>query len=495
MSTSSPFEIPEILRQIGTQITLWECRPHEFPARFFFRPKDLLSCCLVSSFWRKTLLPVLWQCYDESAMSWVPRYVLDRHSRYFVQYEGAIVTPEDRAKTVLPCTNLRVMTFHVSHGVSSQQESEQSSRSHFGPVDSNPGLKSLTLLGTWRAPATLTRLDISHCSNLSELYLHYFQSLPEDFDRLFVPDVAKQLAHLGLVNVRGRYDPSFLTKAFFPNVVQLIIYVGTMMTPPLEELVPLCPNLEKLIVSVESEYRLDRLTKLLKESRIQLKSLHLLTVWIQEREIDMESNELSDSDSFTEPEDYGTAELIRNADRLRELTINVNNLGITQAVVRHHRATLEMLCISVVASEDDVDNYDEEEYNRGQPKAAAQRASFLMELLTCFSRLKVLKFCDTKNTMDLAGVIAFLTAQPWEANSLESLELSEVLGSAPPQSSFRVDENHLWEVQEKPTQLPNMNVTLDAALLTHLFHHVSLRSRVPRLREILLGSACYVKTQ
>jgi len=493
MPPRNPLEIPGILALIGAQITLFECRPHFFEG-YFFRPKDLLSCCLVSYFWHRTLLPVLWRCYNEDEMSWVPRSVLDQYSQYYVYYQDVMITC---AKTVLPCRNLRIMTLHVDPQLNKQQESGQSSVSPFGLVDSNPGLTSLTLFGTWRMSATLTSFDISHCSNLCKLWLCSFQSQPQDFGRLFVPEVTKRLTHLSLVSIHGRCDPSFLRTVCFPSMVQLYIDIGDAIQPGLEELVAFCPRLERLIVRAHTRCRLDRLTKLLQENRIRLKSLHLLSSWIQDSKIDETNNDPNDDNATSAPEDYGVTELIRNCDGLCELTINASNLGIAQAVVRHHRATLEQFSVTVVATEEDLINYSEEEYNHGQARAAAQRASFLIELLTCFPRLKILKFWDTKNMIDGASMIALLTAQPWESNSLESLELSEALGFAPAPAhrSFRVDENHLWEVRERQTQSRMINDPLEATLLAHLFQHVSLTSRAPRLKEILLGSARYIKTQ
>ncbi|GJJ73314.1 hypothetical protein EMPS_05672 [Entomortierella parvispora] len=209
--------------------------------------------------------------------------------------------------------------------------------------------------------------------------------------------------------------------------------------PPLEGLVAFCPKLESLIVSADAWYRLDRLTKVLHDNQIRIKALQFKSSWIHDKthegsdddDDDDNNSNSSGDDADSAAEDYGAAELVRSCGELRLLDLRVDDLEESaRGAVRYHQATLEQFGITIQATEeDDVDNYDKEEFYSAQAEASTVRAIFLREMMTRFPRLSILRFLDTKNVVGEDGLIAVLTSRPWDTNFLECLVLA-VSGSA-----------------------------------------------------------------
>lgn len=79
MEKPSPLDIPEILSLIASFVPIWEVK---FRLYVKFIPHDLLSCTLVSTTWRRVMLPHLWAVYSSEKMR-IPIEVLALNSPLF----------------------------------------------------------------------------------------------------------------------------------------------------------------------------------------------------------------------------------------------------------------------------------------------------------------------------------------------------------------------------------------------------------------------------
>ncbi|KAG0332160.1 hypothetical protein BG000_010277 [Podila horticola] len=73
----------EIMSLIASFVPVWERSGNDFK----FRPRHLLSCTLVSKFWRTVMLPHVWTVYSTEQMSKIPVDVLIKNSIYFQYFE------------------------------------------------------------------------------------------------------------------------------------------------------------------------------------------------------------------------------------------------------------------------------------------------------------------------------------------------------------------------------------------------------------------------
>ncbi|KAI8347446.1 hypothetical protein B0O80DRAFT_215333 [Mortierella sp. GBAus27b] len=95
----------EILEAIGSHIPLVEKVPGTL-ARYEFRPRAMMNCCLVSKFWRQVLMPILWRVHDTQLMKDVPKAVLTTYSHH-----ARVLTLWNRTGTRPPIyTQLRHLT-------------------------------------------------------------------------------------------------------------------------------------------------------------------------------------------------------------------------------------------------------------------------------------------------------------------------------------------------------------------------------------------------
>ncbi|KAF9315005.1 hypothetical protein BG003_003552 [Podila horticola] len=79
----SPLIMSEIMSLIASFVPVWERSGKDFK----FRPRHLLSCTLVSKFWRTVMLPHVWTVYSTEQMSKIPIDVLIKNSIYFQYFE------------------------------------------------------------------------------------------------------------------------------------------------------------------------------------------------------------------------------------------------------------------------------------------------------------------------------------------------------------------------------------------------------------------------
>lgn len=67
MEKENPLDIPEIHSLIASFLPIWEEGAFGKP-KSKLTPRHLLSCTLVSRFWRRVLLPHLWALYSPELM-------------------------------------------------------------------------------------------------------------------------------------------------------------------------------------------------------------------------------------------------------------------------------------------------------------------------------------------------------------------------------------------------------------------------------------------
>lgn len=77
MTKPSPLDLPEILSHMASFVQLWKWNQND---TLIFKPRNLLSCALVSKFWRKVVLPHLWKVYSAEYMGKVPIDVVIKNS-------------------------------------------------------------------------------------------------------------------------------------------------------------------------------------------------------------------------------------------------------------------------------------------------------------------------------------------------------------------------------------------------------------------------------
>ncbi|KAF9359870.1 hypothetical protein BGX34_008100 [Mortierella sp. NVP85] len=125
-------DIPEILAMVGKYVPLWESTG-PYGRDYAFKPRDMLSCTLVSRHFRTIMLPILWYTFDESAMSAVPTDIIRKYTPFFRMHFGygaRIDYPIDNRPL---CTQLvRLSTITILY-----------EGYHAEFIKSNPGLKAL----------------------------------------------------------------------------------------------------------------------------------------------------------------------------------------------------------------------------------------------------------------------------------------------------------------------------------------------------------------
>lgn len=111
MGKQSPLDIPEILSLIASFVPLWEgsfADIHFIFLRLKFKPRQLISCALVSKSWRRAALPRLWAVYSARHMMRIPTEVLAQNSPYFRHFYQNRISPVPQSLwPVLRCTALR----------------------------------------------------------------------------------------------------------------------------------------------------------------------------------------------------------------------------------------------------------------------------------------------------------------------------------------------------------------------------------------------------
>jgi hypothetical protein len=131
----NPLDISEILAMVGKYVPLWE-PTGPFGYYSAFKPRDMLSCTLVSRHFRTIMLPILWYTFDEGAMAAVPTDIIRKYTPYFRMHFG-YGTWKDYPIDNLPlCTQLvRLSTGTILYN-----------DRHAEFIKSNPGLKTLAVL-------------------------------------------------------------------------------------------------------------------------------------------------------------------------------------------------------------------------------------------------------------------------------------------------------------------------------------------------------------
>lgn len=192
MSTD-PFDIPEILANVGHFLPLWVTQDPRPGIRtsIRFEPRNLLNCTLVSKLWHQTLTPILWYAYFSIHMGdnadstdrhntpnhnnvvitarnkggSVPPEVVSRNSIHFRIFEAAGNSPGP-----FYCTRLVKVSFlkefygRTKMGVENQR----------ALVRANPGLKELYWCGAHGSYERLVEEDFGRLKGFRVLRLSHW---------------------------------------------------------------------------------------------------------------------------------------------------------------------------------------------------------------------------------------------------------------------------------------------------------------------------------
>ncbi|KAF9360477.1 hypothetical protein BGX26_009167 [Mortierella sp. AD094] len=243
-----------------------------------FTPKTLLSCCLVSKFWRDVLLPFVWRVHDTVPMDRAPMEVFARHKDlvrfyYFVStwnrygakpmdpplytqlYEMTVdfaLSPQSVAKLLVASKELRkvsVRNVRLASALVPQRvlDEEEGAESVASSEAKGLVVSPFGDLGTTLQELALGSMEV----NTNELW------------RLLSP-VSGNLRSLSLKNLYGTLDDIPLEGLMFPRVTRLTICIDVRLRYRLEEMIGRCPMLEHLELSgMDTDYPLDALVHIL----------------------------------------------------------------------------------------------------------------------------------------------------------------------------------------------------------------------------------------
>ncbi|KAG0223296.1 hypothetical protein BGX31_008583, partial [Mortierella sp. GBA43] len=224
-----PLNLPEILFQVGTYITIWDLDPK---CGYLFRPRDMLSCIQVSRHFRDTLLPILWYIFDEEAMHTVPLDIIRKYTPYFRVHLNYGYRLDYATRAREPCAQLTEITMSWHRDRLQQRDIEY--------IGNNMGLRVLGGPNWFRLPRTFYSDAFNNLTQLE--HLHYFSdpNHVESHQPLFQP-ISRTLRSLGLKSPKGSLG---LQGLVFPKLKKLEMQLFDPQDAL--DLLQGCPNLETL---------------------------------------------------------------------------------------------------------------------------------------------------------------------------------------------------------------------------------------------------------
>ncbi|KAK3822971.1 MAG: hypothetical protein J3Q66DRAFT_330526 [Benniella sp.] len=229
MAKMNPLDIPEILAQVGSYITLWGLDEDRI---YQFQPKDMLSCIQVSQHFRNTLLPILWYAFDEWTMSTVPADIIRKYAPYFrIHYNYGFrqdYPTHDRG----PCTRLIQLTMPGRLNSLERHDIEF--------IKSNRDLRVLGGSNWFRFPAAIHHDAFSSFRRLEHLRYKSYVIQHETHQRLFQP-ISGTLKSLHLMCRHGSLG---LQGLVFPRLEELVMELFDPQDT--WSLLENCPNLRAL---------------------------------------------------------------------------------------------------------------------------------------------------------------------------------------------------------------------------------------------------------
>ncbi|KAG0006264.1 hypothetical protein BGZ80_001738 [Entomortierella chlamydospora] len=277
LRASNPLDYPEILFAVGEHIPLFQPNPND-TINMKFTPKTLLSCCLVSKFWRDVLLPFVWRVHDTIPMSHCPMEVLSRHKDLVRYYYFVSTWNRYGTKPLDPplYTQLYEMTVNfvpspqtVAKLLVSNKELRKVSVGNIRlatalvPQRVLDGAEGAESVATSEAKGLVVSPFGNIGTTLQELSLEDMEVNTNELWRLLDP-VSGNLWSLSLKNLTGTLDDIPLEGLMFPKVTRLIIRIDTRLQYRLEEMIGRCPMLEHLELSgMDNDYPLDALVHIL----------------------------------------------------------------------------------------------------------------------------------------------------------------------------------------------------------------------------------------
>ncbi|KAF9558933.1 Neprilysin-4 [Mortierella alpina] len=479
--TTHPLAVPEILTLVG------ECLPPLIADQLFgpphceFMPRDLLSCCLVSRFWRATLLPVLWRHYHHQAMFFVPTDILLKNSVYFRTYRGSNIFVEDTSKkpydnwispvdggktsenrklsTPAPkpsvCSGLHSLYLYekrlrVRRAVIATQDPSVVYGTSSSLIAANHvQLRKLA----WDWDGFYQSLDFclaayitptfAACANLTDLALLNMRITSVEALWNLLSPIAAQLTSL---NLRGvSFDKSSVqdrditqdTQVWvLPRITDLAISLDAsnfVDCSPLvgghhlreERIIQACPQVRQLTVLMGTEYNVDRLNATFLDAREPPGKFSCLRSFTSET-------------PYSEVKPY--AKLLETTGQLclEELNIvcsdNISDIQeVCRAIVHAHRNSLTRLCLRIVP-----DTTEAEYMRRDLQETVIENSEnlgyHLRWLLEAMSEMKDLKIVDKSYSRIASVVLDALVVGPEERGSSGNAEYQErrdaILGSS-----------------------------------------------------------------
>ncbi|KAF9117448.1 hypothetical protein BGW39_002167, partial [Mortierella sp. 14UC] len=254
---------------------------------------SLCTCFLVSKFWYKTLLPILWHGYwPDKTSKFIPSKAIARHSHLLMVLRLSSYNFSANKASLLGCTNLVELVIDVNRD---QQNTNQIGLTEQQLLRSNPLLRKLhwSSVGD-SSPAALDPEDFAGLKKLDSLLLDFwscsdgrlartlrnisgtlrrleigsvFDVKPEDFSAALLQEEHPHGYDTGLDDA----EPG----PMMDRLEWLKWRQGTASADCLIEFVKCCPNLKAIEVSPNEDSNLDRLAENLRSYCPQLETLNV----------------------------------------------------------------------------------------------------------------------------------------------------------------------------------------------------------------------------
>ncbi|KAI8605712.1 hypothetical protein EDD21DRAFT_410903 [Dissophora ornata] len=265
MARINPLSYPEILFAVGEHIPVFHHSTEG--TAMSYTPGTMLTCCLVSKFWRQTFLPFLWREYDSQLMlRRVPLAVMRQYSDYVRLFHGrnkghpllftqlsemkleSNFDPTFALKLLAASTKLKKLMLDcgrlidaMSREVRRIQTELELEIEHANPMMNESDGQDVG--ESRQIPDVIFEPLANLGETLQELHLGNMVMAGSDLLRLLSPVAKKNLKKISLWHLSGTFD---LKDLVFVNVVWLDFKFNHRQPVGIEEIIGHCPSLEHL---------------------------------------------------------------------------------------------------------------------------------------------------------------------------------------------------------------------------------------------------------
>ncbi|KAK3831130.1 MAG: hypothetical protein J3R72DRAFT_455295 [Linnemannia gamsii] len=403
-TTTRALNLPEILLRVGQFLPLWIHQAggsggskednNDLAQRYEFKPQTIAACLLVSKYWHKILLPILWHTYRSVPMWKVPQQILSQHSVHL-----RILHAQLYELDTFRCTGLVELTVP-------QQPLEMEAQRCL--VRTNPGLKVLRWHGPLQKVAIeaedfrgLTRihtLELAHWEGSGDILGKVLQAVAGSLVRLELGCIQGTASNMGLA---AETSNALCTKNNYAEIVmpRLETFVFTNSQPrgpDPTDIVQCCPKLKILDLTLTSDIDITRLADTLANC---CPTLDALTIR-ESRRLQLCETLLQ---QLGDPHHRQKLNLVHLTVSQTALTKN-----LTSAIILHAQ-NLESLSILV----QDVDNYD---------LIDASMVTAFLPLYEC-RRLKSFSLVVSNRRILSRAILEGFQVDRWVCKGIEQLSL------------------------------------------------------------------------